>query len=79
MEKFLFFLDFFLIIDSGKTLNIISVNQQMLYEYIGSVSIGAKSPQNDENHTPPSSGWIVKGKLTVQRQTEDTLAAAVSF
>lgn len=50
----------------------------MLYEYVGTVQVGAKAPQDDELPAPPTSGWIVRGKLTLQRQTQNTVAAAVS-
>lgn len=50
----------------------------MLYEYVGSVQVGAKAPQEEELPAPPTTGWIVRGKLTLQRQNNNTLAAAVS-
>lgn len=64
--------------DVSGAFNIIAVNKQMLYEYVGTVAVGAKAPQDDEHPAPPTSGWIVRGKLTLQRQTADTMAAAVS-
>ena len=51
----------------------------MLYEYVGSVQVGAKAPQEEELPAPPTTGWIVRGKLTLQRQNNNTLAAAVSL
>jgi len=49
----------------------------MLYEYVGNVLVGAK-PQDEGHQPPPTTGWIVRGKLTLQRQSELALAAAVS-
>jgi len=49
----------------------------MLYEYEGNVLVGAK-PQDEGHQAPPTTGWIVRGKLTLQRQSELVLAAAVS-
>ncbi|KAL9889825.1 vitellogenin-like lipoprotein [Glossina fuscipes fuscipes] len=57
--------------------NIINLNKQMLYEYVGTVHVGAKAPQDEELPAPPTSGWIVRGKLTLQRQSNSTLAAAL--
>ncbi|XP_055851471.1 uncharacterized protein LOC129915809 [Episyrphus balteatus] len=74
----LFYL-FLIIIDAGSTFNIIGINKQMLYEYEGNVAVGAKAPQDDEHPAPPSSGWVVRGKLTLQRQSLETLAAALSI
>ncbi|XP_037954576.1 uncharacterized protein LOC119684578 [Teleopsis dalmanni] len=67
----------FLIFDAGSAFNIIAVNKQMLYEYVGTVAVGAKAPQEDEHPSPPTSGWIVRGKLTLQRPNAETLAAAL--
>jgi len=38
----------------------------MLYEYEGNVLVGAK-PQDEGHQAPPTTGWIVRGKLTLQR------------
>lgn len=67
----------FLIFDAGIAFSIIGLNKQMLYEYVGTVAVGAKAPQDDEHPAPPTSGWIVRGKLTLQRQTLETMAAAL--
>lgn len=69
--------DLFLILDAGHALSIIGLNKQMLYEYVGNVLVGAK-PQDEGQPSPPSTGWIVRGKLTLQRQSELVMAAAVS-
>lgn len=74
----LFYL-FLIITDAVSTFNIIGINKQMLYEYEGNVAVGAKAPQDDEHPAPPSSGWVVKGKLTLQRVSLETLAAALSI
>ncbi|XP_061389205.1 uncharacterized protein LOC133324377 [Musca vetustissima] len=62
---------------SHHAFNIIGINKQMLYEYVGTVQVGAKAPQDEELPAPPTSGWIVRGKLTLQRQNNSTLAAAL--
>ncbi|KAI8129767.1 Vitellogenin-1 [Lucilia cuprina] len=62
---------------SQNAFNIIGLNKQMLYEYVGSVQVGAKAPQEEELPAPPTTGWIVRGKLTLQRQNNNTLAAAL--
>lgn len=49
----------------------------MLYEYVGNVLVGSK-PQDEGRPAPPTTGWIVRGKLTLQRQNELFMAAAVS-
>lgn len=67
----------FLIIDVGHAFNIIGINKQMLYEYVGNVLVGSK-PQDEGRPAPPTTGWIVRGKLTLQRQNELFMAAAVS-
>lgn len=67
----------FLVIDVGRAFNIIGVNKQMLYEYVGNVLVGSK-PQDEGHPAPPTTGWIVRGKLTLQRQSELVMAAAVS-
>lgn len=67
----------FLIIDVGYSFNIIGINKQMLYEYVGNVLVGSK-PQDEGRPSPPTTGWIVRGKLTLQRQSELIMAAAVS-
>jgi len=69
--------DLFLIFDAGHAFSIIGLNKQMLYEYVGNVLVGAK-PQDEGHQAPPTTGWIVRGKLTLQRQSELALAAAVS-
>lgn len=71
--------DLFLILDTGGShaFSIIGLNKQMLYDYEGNVLVGAK-PQDESHPSPPTSGWIVRGKLTLQRQSELVLAAAVS-
>lgn len=63
---------------SVSAVHIIALNRQYEYEYVGTVVVGAKAPQEDEHAAPPTSGWIVRGKLTLQRQTANVLAAAVS-
>ncbi|EDV43546.1 uncharacterized protein Dana_GF16474 [Drosophila ananassae] len=70
------FVYLFLILDAGHALSIIGLNKQMLYEYVGNVLVGAK-PQDEGQPSPPSTGWIVRGKLTLQRQSELVLAAAL--
>lgn len=50
----------------------------MLYEYVGNVLVGSK-PQDEGRPAPPTTGWIVRGKLTLQRQNELYMAAAVSL
>lgn len=71
--------DLFLLFPAARNaFNIIALNKQMLYEYVGSVQVGAKAPQEEELPAPPTTGWIVRGKLTLQRQNNSTLAAAVS-
>jgi len=67
----------FLMIDVGHSFNFIGVNKQMLYEYVGNVLVGSKS-QDEGRPSPPTTGWIVRGKLTLQRQSELIMAAAVS-
>lgn len=67
----------FLIIDVGHSFNFIGINKQMLYEYVGNVLVGSK-PQDEGRPSPPTTGWIVRGKLTLQRQSELSMAAAVS-
>ncbi|XP_055375125.1 uncharacterized protein LOC129607901 isoform X2 [Condylostylus longicornis] len=57
-------------------------SKQLLYEYIGKVSVGAKPPQdlNEKSSLPPpTTGWTVKGRLTLQKQSENTLAAALAI
>lgn len=72
-------IDLFLLFPASQNaFNIIGLNKQMLYEYVGSVQVGAKAPQEEELPAPPTTGWIVRGKLTLQRQNNITLAAAVS-
>ncbi|KAH8271317.1 hypothetical protein KR018_006399, partial [Drosophila ironensis] len=68
--------DLFLILDAGHALSIIGLNKQMLYEYVGNVLVGAK-PQDEGHPSPPTTGWIVRGKLTLQRQSELVMAAAL--
>ncbi|XP_030375006.1 uncharacterized protein LOC115624412 [Scaptodrosophila lebanonensis] len=70
------FVYLFLFIDVGRAFNIIGINQQMLYEYVGNVLVGAK-PQDEGHPSSPTTGWIVRGKLTLQRQTELIMAAAL--
>ncbi|XP_036228844.2 vitellogenin-2 isoform X1 [Bactrocera oleae] len=62
---------------SVSAFHIIALNRQYEYEYVGTVAVGAKAPQEDEHPAPPTSGWIVRGKLTLQRQTANILAAAL--
>ncbi|ALC45883.1 CG31150, partial [Drosophila busckii] len=69
------FLVLFLII-YVRAFNIIGVNKQMLYEYVGNVLVGSK-PQDEGDPTPPTTGWTVRGKLTLQRQSELIMAAAL--
>ncbi|KAH8265516.1 hypothetical protein KR038_009680, partial [Drosophila bunnanda] len=69
--------DLFLILDTGgHAFSIIGLHKQMLYDYEGNVLVGAK-PQDEGHPSPPTSGWIVRGKLTLQRQSELVLAAAL--
>ncbi|XP_016952519.1 uncharacterized protein LOC108026214 [Drosophila biarmipes] len=70
------FVYLFLIFDAGHAFSIIGLNKQMLYDYVGNVLVGAKS-QEEGHQSPPTTGWIVRGKLTLQRQSELTLAAAL--
>ncbi|SPP84272.1 uncharacterized protein LOC117585887 [Drosophila guanche] len=70
------FVYLFLIFDAGHAFNIIALNKQMLYEYVGNVLVGAK-PQDEGHPSPPTTGWIVRGKLTLQRQSELVMAAAL--
>ncbi|EDX12761.1 GD20322 [Drosophila simulans] len=70
------FVYLFLIFDAGHAFSIIGLNKQMLYEYEGNVLVGAK-PQDEGHQAPPTTGWIVRGKLTLQRQSELVLAAAL--
>ncbi|KRG01396.1 uncharacterized protein LOC6573593 isoform X2 [Drosophila mojavensis] len=70
------FVFLFLVIDVGRAFNIIGVNKQMLYEYVGNVLVGSK-PQDEGHPAPPTTGWIVRGKLTLQRQSELVMAAAL--
>ncbi|XP_068157824.1 vitellogenin-5 [Drosophila tropicalis] len=70
------FMYLLLIIDAGQAFNIIGINKQMLYEYVGNVLVGAK-PQDEGHPSPPTTGWIVRGKLTLQRQSELIMAAAL--
>lgn len=55
-------------------------NREVVYEYVGTVSVGAQAPmENDNSKPPPSSGWKIRGTLKLQRRDNVTLAAAVSL
>lgn len=55
-------------------------NREVVYEYVGTVSVGAQAPmENDNSKPPPSSGWKIRGTLKLQRRDNVTLAAAVRF
>lgn len=55
-------------------------NREVVYEYVGTVSVGAQAPmENDNSKPPPSSGWKIRGTVRLQRRDNVTLAAAVSF
>ncbi|XP_017118911.1 uncharacterized protein LOC108140563 [Drosophila elegans] len=70
------FVYLFLIFDAGHAFSIIGHHKQMLYEYVGNILVGAKAL--DEGHpAPPTTGWTVRGKLTLQRQSELVMAAAL--
>lgn len=57
----------------------VPLHGELVYEYVGTVRVGAQPPMDTENSTPPpASGWKIRGTLKLQRHDNRTLAAAVS-
>lgn len=67
-------------IGSAGCFQFIPENREVVYEYVGQVTVGARASIDDESTTPPPpSGWKVRGTLKLQRRDESTIAAAVSI
>lgn len=55
-----------------------ALDQEIIYEYVGTIIVGAQAPMDTVNAAPPpSSGWTIRGTLKLQRIENNTLAAAV--
>ena len=56
------------------------LNRELVYEYVGWVTVGAQAPlEKEETSIPPISGWKIRGTLKLQMIDNTTLAAGVSL
>lgn len=56
----------------------VAMDQEIVYEYVGTIVVGAQAPMDTVNAAPPpASGWTIRGTLKLQRIENHTLAAAV--
>ncbi|XP_037039543.1 vitellogenin-3 [Bradysia coprophila] len=68
-----------LLISSTQCFHFIPENREVMYEYVGQVTVGARASIEDENlKPPPPSGWKVRGTLKLQRRDQSTIAAALA-
>lgn len=65
---------------SIKCFKFVPDQREIVYEYIGGVSVEAQAPWDEINKIPPlPTGWKVRGTFKLQRIDANTLAAAVSM
>lgn len=57
----------------------VAINRENIYEYVGSVSVNAQTPWDDQTggKSPQQAGWTIRGTVKLQRTNDQTLSASV--
>lgn len=57
----------------------VAINRENIYEYVGSVSVNAQTPWDDQTggKSPQQAAWTIRGTVKLQRTNNQTLSASV--